>query len=628
MEYKIEDIDSPQDLKKIPEENLQEFAQNCRERLIEVVSRSGGHFGPNLGVVELTVALHYIFDSPRDKLIWDVGHQGYIHKMLTGRNKQLENIRKKGGISGFLKRSESEHDIFNAGHASTSISAATGVAEALARQKKDDEVLAIIGDGALTGGLAYEGLNNAGWEKSNLIVVLNDNGMAIAENVGAINEYFDRIIHMPAYEQVKDNIERLFNILPKFGRKALRFSRKMEKSVKNLVVPRLMFEELGFKYFGPVDGHNVSKLVAEFQRVKEYDGPRFVHVVTEKGHGYKPAIEDMYASHATSPFEVETGRPSPDAEASPVLWSQRVGETLAALGHKHSDLHVITGAMKKGTGTVKFEEEHPERFYDVGIAEEHAVTFAGGLASQGEKPAVCIYSTFLQRAYDQIFHDVCLMNLPVKFFLDRAGLVGGDGETHQGLFDLVYLRSLPEIVVGAPGDDIALQHFIKTAVEYDEHPIAIRYPRSEVSSQKPLDTSELEKIEVGRAIKEREGTDVAIIALGAPVEAARKATKMLVDEGIDVELINARWLKPLDERLILEAARRCDRIVTVEEGILRGGFGSAVLELLNDRGLKVPARRMGVPRGIVPHGDREKFLEEFGLTAEGIAEQVRAFATS
>ncbi|MGM0380354.1 MAG: 1-deoxy-D-xylulose-5-phosphate synthase [bacterium] len=619
----VDKINSPDDLKEIEEGKLPEVARDCRQRLIEVVARSGGHFGPNLGVVELTVALHYIFNSPRDKIIWDVGHQGYVHKMLTGRNDRLESIRQKGGLSGFLKRSESQHDIFNAGHASTSISAATGVAEALAGKDEDGEVLAVIGDGSLTGGMSFEGLNNAGGEESDLIVVLNDNGMAIAENVGAINEYFDRLIHLPAYEQVKNEIERILDAIPQFGKSALGLARRVERSVKNLVIPQLMFEELGFKYFGPVDGHDTGKLLREFERIKQYDGPRFVHVITEKGHGYKPAEEDTYASHATVPFDIETGQPVEEQEDPAAKWSQRVGQTLSKIGDGDEDLITITAAMKKGTGTAIFEKNHPERFYDVGIAEQHAVTFAGGLAAEGKKPAVCIYSTFLQRAYDQVFHDVCLMELPVKFFLDRAGIVGGDGETHQGIFDLSYLRPLPNIVVGAPGSSRELEHFINTAVNYNEGPIAVRYPRARVTEAESLETDDLDRLEIGRGKKIREGKDVALVALGPMVQRAQKAAMLLNERGVDATVINARWAKPLDEELILQAAEQTGAVVTVEEGILDGGFGSAVLELLNGNNKYLPVERMGIPEGIVSHGQREEYLEEFDLTGQGIARRAR-----
>ncbi len=619
----LEKIKSPEDLKNLAPEQLPEVAAECRQRLIEVVANSGGHFGPNLGAVELTVALHYMFDSPRDKIIWDVGHQAYVHKMLTGRNDRLETIRKKGGLSGFLKRSESEHDIFNAGHASTSISAATGVAEALGRQAREDEVVAVIGDGSLTGGMAFEGLNNAGWEESNLIVVLNDNGMAIAENVGAINEYFDRLIHLPAYEQVKNEIERILDAIPQFGKQALGMARRIEKSVKNLVIPQLMFEELGFKYFGPVDGHDTGKLVREFERVKEYDGPRFVHVMTEKGHGYKPAEEDVYASHATAPFDIETGAPIKRDRRPAAKWSSRVGQTLADLGEKHEDLYAITAAMRKGTGTTIFEKNHPERFYDVGIAEQHAVTFAAGLACQGEKPAVCIYSSFLQRGYDQVFHDVCLMDLPVKLFLDRAGLVGGDGETHQGIFDISYLRPLPNIVIGAPANSRDLQHFINTAVNYSDGPIAIRYPRARVDESEALEVNKLKNLPVGRGKKISEGGDVGLIALGPMVRRAREAAEELAEEGVQATVVDARWAKPLDSELLLEVAEEVSALVTVEEAILSGSFGSAVLEFFNNRNFQIPLQRLGVPRGIVRHGEREDYLEEFHLTGAGIAAKTR-----
>lgn len=620
MGHWVDDIESPADLKEIPESELEEFADSCREKLIESVSKSGGHFGPNLGAVELTVALHYIFDSPRDKLVWDVGHQGYIHKMLTGRADKLNTIRKSGGISGFLKRSESEHDIFNAGHASTSISAAAGIATALADQE-DSEVVSIIGDGSLTGGMAYEGLNNAGGDELDMVVVLNDNGMAIAESVGAITEYFDRLIHLPAYEQMKQEVKQILDRGPeKLGKKAIALAQRFELSLKNLVIPRVMFEELGFRYYGPVDGHNVDRLLSEFRQVKDNDGPRFVHVLTEKGHGYEPAAEDHYASHAVKPFNIDSGQ---QQEESSPKWSRRVGQTLRDLGDSHPDLQVITAAMRKGTQSVLFEEEYPERFHDVGIAEQHAVTFAGGLATQGKKPAVCIYSSFLQRAYDQVFHDVCLMDLPVKFFIDRASIVGGDGETHQGIFDLVYLRGLPEMVVGAPSTDREVQNFVKTALEYDEHPIAVRYPRATVETTSALDTGDLEHRPPGEGERLREGTDVSIVALGPMVERARAAAEQLAGGGIEADVINARWVSPLDRELLVDSIEKTAGVITVEEGLVEGGFGSAVLELMSRENLSSPTQLLGVEDGAVPHGNREEYLQQYGLTHENIAKSAR-----
>ncbi len=627
MVVSVENIKSPADIKELTVEQLTELANSCREKLIESVSETGGHFGPNLGVVELTVALHYVFDSPVDRLIWDVGHQAYIHKMLTGRANKLTTIRKSGGLSGFLKKAESEHDIFNAGHASTSISAASGVAAAKQNFPDIGQVVAIIGDGALTGGMAYEGLNNAGGERLDMTVVLNDNGMAIAENVGAITEYFDRLIHLPAYEQMKSEVKKILDRGPKrLGRKATALARRFEMSLKNLVIPRLMFEEFGFRYFGPVDGHDIPKLVAEFEKVKEYEGPRFVHVLTEKGHGYAPATEDQYANHAVRPFDIETGKPR-ETNRLP-KWSRRVGQTLCSIGDQDDKVMVISAAMKKGTGTVPFAERFPQRFFDVGIAEQHAVTFAGGLASEGSKPFVCIYSSFLQRAYDQIFHDVCLMNLPVKFLLDRAGIVGGDGETHQGIFDLSYLRALPNMVIGAPATDRLLQSYIKTAAGYDQHPIAIRFPRATVSQEDASDFADLEILTPGEGKLVRQGSDLSIFAVGPILQEALKAAEQLAEEGIEVEVIDPRWVKPLDEKLLLQSVKKTGRLITLEEGISSGGFGGAVLELLSRHNIRVNSRVCGVDGGIVPHGERSEYLQKFGLTAEGIIETTRQVLTA
>jgi 1-deoxy-D-xylulose-5-phosphate synthase len=619
------DISSPDDLKDIPEDDLPEFAGACRQRLIESVSESGGHFGASLGVVELTIALLYLFDSPDDKLIWDVGHQGYIHKMLTGRNDRLETIRQVGGLAPFLKRDESEHDTFNAGHASTSISAGVGIAEAFKHQGIDQDVISIIGDGAITAGMAYEALNHGGWEESNLIVVLNDNGMSIARNVGAINRYFDRLVHLPAYERLKDETKRWLDMIPEqYGDTARGVAQKVEKSIKDLVFPKIMFEEFGFDYYGPVDGHDMDSLLDEFRSVKRSEGPRFVHVLTEKGHGYEPAEnDDQYAGHATSPFDIETGEAKTNGAPKPPKWSKWSGKTLTELGKENEKIHAITAAMRKGTQTVQFHEEIPERFYDVGIAEQHAVTFSGGLATQGEIPVVNIYSTFLQRAFDQVIHDVCLMDLPVRFIMDRAGIVGGDGDTHQGIHDMVYLRSLPNIVLGAPENEHVMQHFINTIVEYDEGPIAMRQPRARVDREDPLPIDDLKELPIGKGILEREGHDVALVAIGPMVQRARQAAEELADEDIDAAVVNARWVKPLDRELIADTVESCEAVVTIEEGMVRGGFGSAVLELMAEEGIQRPVERLGVPRGIVPHGNREHFLEKYGLTTGGISDAAR-----
>lgn len=625
MSFATYNVDSPRDLKSLPENQLEEFAEACRERLIESVSESGGHFGASLGVTELTVVLHYLFESPDDKIVWDVGHQGYVHKMLTGRNDRLETIRTKDGLAPFLKREESEHDIFNAGHASTSISASVGIAEALKHQGEDDDVIAVIGDGAMTAGMAYEGLNNAGWLESDIIVVLNDNGMSIARNVGAITEYFNRLIHLPAYRQFKDEIKRVLGSIPKLGKSALDLAESAERSIKNLVFPRIMFEELGFSYFGPVDGHDPERLLDQFRQVKQEEGPRFVHVLTEKGHGYEPAEQDeKYAGHSTSPFVIETGETKESATTDYPKWSAWASQTLTDLAHHNRDVHSITAAMRKGTQTVRFEEEHPDRFYDVGIAEQHAVTFAGGLASQGEAPVAHIYSTFLQRAFDQVVHDVCLMDLPVRFIIDRAGIVGGDGDTHQGIHDMVYLRSLPNIVLGAPKNEYTMQHFVKTLVDYEESPIAMRIPRMRVNSHDRPSIDELESIPIGKGVREREGSDVALMAVGTMVPVALEAAERLEEDGISAEVINARWVKPLDRELLAEAAARTEALVTIEEGRETGGFGSAVLELLSEEGILRPTKLMGVSRGVVNHGDRSLYLEEFGLTPGGIAEAARS----
>ena len=607
----LDSIRQPSDLKRMSTRQLHELAGEVREELLQTVLQTGGHLASNLGAVELTIALHATFDSPRDKIVWDVGHQCYVHKLLTGRRQGFATIRQYGGLSGFPARDESEHDAFGTGHASTSVSAALGMAAARDLSGQDYHVIAVIGDGAMTGGLAFEGVNNAGHLGTRLILVLNDNGMSIARNVGALAKYLNRLRTDPRYTQAKAGIESLLNKVP-HGRPFLEALKRMKQVLKGVVMPTMIYEELGFTYLGPINGHDIGALRETLEQAKQVQRPVLVHVFTKKGKGYNPAEEDAVTFHGVAPNGTKSG-------AGP-SYSSVFGETMLKIARRDPRLVAITAAMPDGTGLVRFAREFPKRFFDVGIAEEHAVTFAAGLATQGLRPVVALYSTFLQRAYDQIVHDVCLQNLPVVFAIDRAGLVGDDGRTHQGAFDVSFLRHVPHIVIMSPKDENELQHMLWTAIGL-QRPVAIRYPRGSGIGVS-LD-EEFAELPLGRAEVLRQGGDLAILALGPLVQTALAAADVLARNGVEASVVNARYAKPLDEDLILRLAQEVELILTVEENALAGGFGSAVLELLEDhRPVKAKVRRVGLPDLFIEHGSQEILRRKYRLALQGVLETI------
>jgi 1-deoxy-D-xylulose-5-phosphate synthase len=611
----LDNIDSPKDLKTLSYIELLQLSKELREELISVLSTNGGHLAPNLGVVELTIALHLAFDSPKDQIIWDVGHQSYVHKILTGRRHAFSTLRQLGGISGFTKRQESPHDPFGAGHSSTSISAALGLAKARDLLGEDNSVIAVIGDGSMTGGMAYEALNYAGHIKSDVIVVLNDNEMSIAPNVGAMAAYLARVRTDPTLQKVQSELQQALERLPAIGKTMARAVERGKGSLKYLVVPGMLFEELGFTYFGPIDGHNIWAMSQAFQDAKKRGGPVLVHVITKKGKGYPPAEKDPERFHGVGPFSIESGESisEPDLPS----YTQYFSKFMLRLGDEDPKVVGITAAMSDGTGLDKFAQAYPDRFIDVGIAEQNAVTLAAGLAAKGFRPVVSIYSTFLQRSYDQIVHDVCLQKLPVTFMADRAGLVGEDGPTHHGVFDIAYTRHIPNMVAMAPKDENELQHMLYTAVSLDG-PAIIRYPRDSATGTQ-LDP-EPKPLELGRAEVLMEGNDLAILALGTMVYPALRAGMELRRNGIEPMVVNARFVKPLDEELIEQLARNIKRLLIVEEHSLQGGFGSAVLEFLESKEILegVKLKRIGIPDSFIEHGPRKALLKMCGLTSDGI----------
>ncbi len=614
----LDSIQSPQDLKRLPAEALPALAAEIRDRIVHVVSKNGGHLAPSLGTVELTVALHYVFDTPRDVLIWDVGHQSYGHKILTGRNDRFETLRQEGGLSGFPRRAESEYDPFGTAHASTAISAGLGFACARDLAKETHKVVAVVGDGALTGGLAFEGLNQAGVVGTDLLVVLNDNSMSISPNVGAISRYLTRITSAPVYRRLETDVWELLGKVPAGG-KARTLARRIKESMKNLVVPNILFEEFGFKYYGPIDGHDLPTLIEVLRQLKEIKGPVLLHTLTRKGKGYRFAEEDSRKYHGVASFDKLTGTSAKKPSAP--TYTEVYGQTLCELAAKDPGIVAITAAMPDGTGLAKFATSFPDRFHDVGIAEQHGTCFAAGLAAAGAKPFATIYSTFLQRAYDQIVHDVAVQSLPVKFALDRAGLVGEDGATHHGVFDIAYLRCLPGFVLMAPKDENEFRHMLATMAAYNGGPIAIRYPRGSGLGV-PMDP-EPRPLRIGEGELLESGEDLTLVAYGSMVAHARAAAKLLAVSGIRAAVINARFAKPLDERLILEWARRTGRVATLEEAALPGGFGDAVLELVTRAaGPAVRAIRFGIPDRFFDHGARDALLRNAGLDAPSIAREI------
>lgn len=617
----LDRIGSSQDVKKLDPEELEQLCREVREVILSVVSKNGGHLASNLGVVELTTALHYVFDFPRDKVVWDVGHQSYVHKLLTGRKDRFHTLRQYGGISGFPKRDESPYDAFDSGHSGTSISSALGMAEARRLRGEEGKVIAVIGDGSMTAGLAFEGLNQAGHIDQDLIVILNDNEMSISPNVGALSSYLNRLMTGQFAYRFRNEIKNFLESLPpRIGKKLLRFAKHAEESLKGLLIPGLLFEELGLQYIGPIDGHRMDYLIETFQNIKKLRGPILVHVITQKGKGYPPAEMNPDRFHGVPPFVIETGE-FRSTQKNPPTYTEAFGETLCQLARENRRLIAITAAMQSGTGLEEFASRFPDRFYDIGIAEQHAVTFAAGLALEGMKPVVAIYSTFLQRSYDQVLQDVCLQNLPVVFALDRGGIVGEDGPTHQGLFDFSYLRHIPNLVIMVPKDENEFRHMIKTATECP-FPTAFRYPRGKGLGVK-RDVS-LHPIDIGKGEVMREGQDILIIAIGSTVYPSLRAAEKLADTGIRATVINSRFLKPLDGALLCEWAKRTGKVLTVEENVLQGGFGSAVLELFQEKGLiSVQVKRLGIPDIFLEHGPQALLREKYGIDENGIMNVVK-----
>jgi 1-deoxy-D-xylulose-5-phosphate synthase len=622
----LDGIRSPADVKRLPREQLQPLADEVRQRLIEVVSQTGGHIGAGLGVVELTVALCHVFDSPRDKVVWDVGHQGYPWKILTGRNDRLPTLRQAGGLSGFLRRDESPHDQFGAGHAGTALSAALGMAAARDLTGADYQVVAVVGDGAMTCGLPYEAMNNAGHSDRDLIVVLNDNGMSIAPNVGAISKYLGSVIASPITvrwrERVKHMIEKTSHLVG--GPRLIEFAKTVEESVKNLWSPGMLFEELGFRYFGPIDGHDIAQLIATLTIVRGLTGPRVVHVLTQKGKGFPLPEPDLEKYHARAPYDPVTGVLRPVAAGAP-QWTRVFGEAITQLAGEYPQFVAITAAMPSGTGTNIFQKKWPGRFFDVGIAEGHAVTFAAGLATQGVRPIVAIYSTFLQRAYDSIIHDVAIQRLPVIFCLDRAGMVGEDGQTHMGLYDIPYLLALPHMTVTAPKDGAELIGLLRCALTHEAGPFSMRYPRDKAPGEAPP-AAEVAPVSYGTWELLRRGRECALLAVGVMCRPALEAAELLAADGFEVTVVNCRFLKPMDRAMLEALARDHKLFVTVEDGSVVNGFGATLAGLMQTTAPDVRVVPLGVPDRTYEHAPRAKQLEEVGLTGAGLAARIRVLA--
>ena len=616
MEKVLEKMDSPEDLRRLPRELLPQLAQEVREEIIRVVSERGGHLAPSLGAVELTIALHYCFDTPRDKILWDVGHQAYAHKILTGRRDRFRTLRQRGGISGFPRRAESPYDVYDSGHSGGALPVALGMAEAKALRGEDFRVVAVIGDGTLTTGVAFEAMNCAGAWKSDLIVVLNDNEMSISKSVGALSAYLNRIMTGQWVTRFREDLKRLLHEVPG-GRRLFRLMKYAEEALKGVFTPGLLFEELGFKYVGPLDGHNLYHLIETLENVKRLKGPVLLHVITKKGKGYPPAEEDPTLFHGVGKFDRSSG--TFPGSGGPPTYTEVFGRTLLELASRDERIVAITAAMPLGTGLAEFAKRFPDRFFDVGIAEQAAVSLAAGLALEGLRPVVAIYSTFLQRAYDQIVQEVALQRLPVLFAVDRGGIVGEDGPTHHGLFDLSYLRSVPGMTVMAPKDEGELRQMLWTALGREDGPVALRYPRSRGVGV-PLE-GEPHPLEWGKGEVLREGSRLLILAIGSMVYPALEAAELLASQGLSPTVVNARFVKPLDEALVLRLARGHEALLTVEENVLEGGFGSAVLQLLEREGVLKRVKCMGAPSEFLEHGTRGELLEAYGLGPESICRE-------
>ncbi|SFS59969.1 1-deoxy-D-xylulose-5-phosphate synthase [Paenibacillus sp. 453mf] len=613
-------IKGPNDLKSLSVDELVSLSGEIRQFLIETISRTGGHLASNLGVVELTIALHYAYNSPKDKMIFDVGHQAYVHKILTGRMDKFDTLKKYKGLSGFVKRNESEHDVWEAGHSSTSLSAAMGMAYARDLKGEDNKVIAIIGDGALTGGMAFEALNHIGHEQKKLMVILNDNEMSIAPNVGAMHNYLSKIRSDRHYLKAKDEVELVLRKIPAIGGTLAKSAGRLKDSLKYMMVPGVLFEELGFTYLGPVDGHDMPKLIETFRQADNVNGPVFVHVLTTKGKGYKPAEADSFKWHGISPYKIESGQVLKSV-GNP-MYTDVFGETLIELAREDERIVAVTPAMPGGSGLIPFSKEFPERMVDVGIAEQHAATMCAALAMEGLKPVFAVYSTFMQRAYDQIVHDICRHNANVIFAIDRAGFVGSDGETHQGVYDVAFLRHIPNIVVMMPKDENELRHMMKTALDYNEGPIAYRYPRLNGLGV-PLD-QELKSIPIGSWETLRQGEHYAIISAGPMIPIAEEAAELLKREGMQVSVINARFFKPLDHEMLISLHAKDTKMIVLEEASAAGSLGSSILEFYSEAALyDTKIHIMGIPDEFIEHGSVKEQREEVGLTVQAVSEELR-----
>ena len=613
----LPNIESPEDIREYSIEELNELVDELRHHTIETISRIGGHLAPTLGVIELTVALHKVFETPKDKIIWDVGHQGYAHKLLTGRFNQFSSIRQFGGLSGFLKRSESDYDVFGAGHASTSISAATGIAQSRKHSGKNFRVVSVIGDGSMTGGLAFEALNNAGALKTPMIVILNDNEMSISPNVGALNTYLTKIVTNPIYNHIREEIWNLSGKLPFGKKKARTILHRVEDSLKSLLVPGMLFEELGFRYIGPIDGHNLKDLVDTFEKIKDVKSPMLLHVLTKKGKGMANVKKDKYHSDAVKYHAVKPNGKVSNIKADTVPIFQDVfGSLVSEVARNRKDTVCITAAMREGTGLVQYAKEFPKRYYDVGIAEGHAVTFAAGLATENIRPIVAIYSTFLQRAFDHIIHDAAIQHLPVVFCMDRAGIAGEDGPTHHGALDIAYLKCIQDMIVTAPKDGNELRHLLYTGLDYKEGPFAIRYPKASSINFDKLEQAELFPIGSWEVL--RQGQETVILAVGPQVYEALNAAKNLELSGINCEVVNCRFIKPMDQDYLQNVNKRFINVVTVEEGVASGGFGESVASWLSINGFKGDIKTIALPDKFVEHGPRQLLLDKYGVSQEGI----------
>lgn len=617
----LPNIKSPADIRDFDSKQLHQLCDEVRRYTIDVVTKTGGHLAPTLGVVELTVALHHVYNAPKDKIVWDVGHQGYAHKILTGRFEELNSIRQYKGLSGFLKRTESEYDVFGAGHASTSISAALGVASARDHHGDDFRVCAVIGDGAMTGGLAYEGLNNAGHLRKQLLVILNDNEMSISPNVGAIRTHLTHIITNPLYNRVRNEIWRLTGSLPKGKNLTRTFIKKVEEGLKNLIVPGIIFDELGFRYFGPIDGHNVDELVHTLENIKDIKTPVLLHVVTKKGKGMDVAEKDPVGYHGVkaTPTPSTNGQPQP-VVSGPPSFQTVFGHLSREVARNNKEVVCITAAMREGTGLVPFEKEFPDRYYDVGIAEGHGVTFAAGLAAEGMRPICAIYSTFLQRAYDHIVHDTAIQHLPVIFCMDRAGIAGEDGPTHHGALDIAYLRCIQDMIVAAPKNGNDFRNLLYTALDVADRPFAIRYPKA--SSVEFDEEGQAELLPIGSWEVERQGSDAVIMAVGPMAYDALRAAEQLETKDISCEVVNCQFVKPMDEAYLQTAVEKFKVVVTIEEGVIKGGFGDGVISWLSENDYKGSTKRMGLPDAYIEHGPRNLLLQELGLDSDGLVSAV------